>query len=925
MVAADLAARAARPPPQPPARDRRRRRRRRRPARVDRHVPVRDHVEDDRARDRARPGRLAGRGAAAAPARRDVLARSAASRASQRRCRCSFAPTTGLRGQHAAARRRPPAPARCSGCPPATRRRSRARSATLSGRATGVLLAQQTAANLHARPGDTSPIGRPGGRRPGPRRRRHRPAGGRLAVPAGRRAGRRPAAGAARQRRPAARGATFEPVSSRAGAPELIRTQVHAVSHRPARQPERRLHAVSGTRPQPRDAAGRRRPRRRQPRHGARPGAPGRALRPAAVPLPRRPGRDPRRPGHRVDRRRRAPDRRRRDAALLRTRGASTRRLVRIALAETRAGRRRRRGGRPWRARWSIGARRVRHRQLRRRRRSPRRCGRPAPRSPGSPIAAAAIALPAWRDARALTVAGQRAQVGRRDRPPWWARYGLDFAALAGSRRSSTGRRRATATSSCSPPRACRRSRSTGTRCSRRCSPGSARACSPTASPTLVLARGRTPLARLLRPLAGELAPTRSPRRWAASAGCWPRAVALVALTAAFAASTAVFNSTYQQQAEVDARLTNGADVTVTESPGARVGPRGAGALARVPGVRSVEPLQHRFAYVGADLQDLYGVRPATIGAAGKLQDAWFAGGTRRRADGDAGRAAGRGARLAPRPSRTSSCSPGDLCGCGCRTGAPSSFTTVPFHYVGVAKEFPTAPTRLVPRRQRRAMSPGDRQRRRRLLPRPDRRHRPRAPSRRRVRARARHRREVTDIDDQRRVVGSNLTAVELSGLTKVELGFALLLAAAASGLALGLGFRERRRTLRDRRRAGRARRASSAALSGASRVFVTGGGLALGDGRRGRDLRMLVEGPHRRVRPAARRARGPLGLPRRRGRADLAAVGAAGAVTLRALRRPAIEELRGIRRSPRRTPALRPRSGQRGHDRRMALTVGCS
>ena len=44
-------------------------------------------------------------------------------------------------------------------------------------------------------------------------------------------------------------------------------------------------------------------------------------------------------------------------------------------------------------------------------------------------------------------------------------------------------------------------------------------------------------------------------------------------------------------------------------------------------------------------------------------------------------------------------------------------------------------------------------------------------------------------------MVGSNLTAVELSGLTRVELGFALVLAIAASGLALGLGFQERRRT----------------------------------------------------------------------------------------------------------------------------------
>ena len=47
---------------------------------------------------------------------------------------------------------------------------------------------------------------------------------------------------------------------------------------------------------------------------------------------------------------------------------------------------------------------------------------------------------------------------------------------------------------------------------------------------------------------------------------------------------------------------------------------------------------------------------------------------------------------------------------------------------------------------------------------------------------------QVTDIQHQRRIVGSNLTAVELSGLTKVELGFALVLAVAASGVALGAG-----------------------------------------------------------------------------------------------------------------------------------------
>ena len=53
----------------------------------------------------------------------------------------------------------------------------------------------------------------------------------------------------------------------------------------------------------------------------------------------------------------------------------------------------------------------------------------------------------------------------------------------------------------------------------------------------------------------------------------------------------------------------------------------------------------------------------------------------------------------------------------------------------------------------------------------------------------------VTDIGSTKRVIGSSLTAVDLNGLTRVELGFALLLAAASTGLVLWLGLAERRRT----------------------------------------------------------------------------------------------------------------------------------
>jgi putative ABC transport system permease protein len=86
----------------------------------------------------------------------------------------------------------------------------------------------------------------------------------------------------------------------------------------------------------------------------------------------------------------------------------------------------------------------------------------------------------------------------------------------------------------------------------------------------------------------------------------------------------------------------------------------------------------------------------------------------------------------------------------------------------------------------------------------------------------------VTDIAGTRKVVGTSLTAVDLSGLTRVELGFALALAAAATGLVLALGFAERRRTFAIATALG----AKPRQLGGfvwSEAAFVTLGGLAAG------------------------------------------------------------------------------------------------
>jgi putative ABC transport system permease protein len=86
----------------------------------------------------------------------------------------------------------------------------------------------------------------------------------------------------------------------------------------------------------------------------------------------------------------------------------------------------------------------------------------------------------------------------------------------------------------------------------------------------------------------------------------------------------------------------------------------------------------------------------------------------------------------------------------------------------------------------------------------------------------------VTDISTSRRIVGSSLTAVDLSGLTRVELAFALVLAAASSGLVLALGLAERRRMFAIATALG-ARPRQLGSFVWTEAIFVTLGGLIIG------------------------------------------------------------------------------------------------
>jgi putative ABC transport system permease protein len=175
------------------------------------------------------------------------------------------------------------------------------------------------------------------------------------------------------------------------------------------------------------------------------------------------------------------------------------------------------------------------------------------------------------------------------------------------------------------------------------------------------------------------------------------------------------------------------------------------------------------------------------------LQDAYVAGGTARALIG----------RLASQPDgvlvsaetvHDFQLQPGDPLTLRLQDGRTKAYRPVRFRYLGVAKEFPTAPrdSFLVANAAYVARASGSDAVGEFLVDTASASPRTVAD---RIRAELGTRAQVNDITSIRQVVGSSLTAVDLAGLTRLELAFALVLAAAATGLVLALGLAERRRT----------------------------------------------------------------------------------------------------------------------------------
>lgn len=305
------------------------------------------------------------------------------------------------------------------------------------------------------------------------------------------------------------------------------------------------------------------------------------------------------------------------------------------------------------------------------------------------------------------------------------------------------------------------------------------------------LRRGSPVIALAISPMARSLAKPIS-RFICHNRNATVRGAALLALAFSFAVSTAIFNTTYEQQATVDAMLTNGADVTISGTPVNPAGPV-LDQVRKVAGVGHAEPLMHRFAYVGNDLQDIYGIDTTTIGAVTTISNAYF-GNRDATATLDLLARTKDGVLVSDETVADFQLKLGDTVNLRLQSGPDGRFSEVPFHFLGIVREFPTAPrdSFLVANASYLAAKTGNPNAETILVkttvPAPI------------VAAQLRSALtgrgfRISGLNEAAQAVGSTLTAVDLKALSRLELLFALPLVAAAIGLVHMLSIAERRRS----------------------------------------------------------------------------------------------------------------------------------
>ncbi len=301
------------------------------------------------------------------------------------------------------------------------------------------------------------------------------------------------------------------------------------------------------------------------------------------------------------------------------------------------------------------------------------------------------------------------------------------------------------------------------------------------------------------------------------------RGAAGLAVALGLAVSTAIFTSTYDAQARLDVALTVGSDVAVVEPPGSTVGPKAAAEIAQAAGVKAVEPLQHRFGYVGPDLQDLYGVQASTFATAAPLQDAFVPGSTITKTLATL-HSTPDGVLLSAETLHDYQLHPGDLIRIRLQTGTRHIYRPVNFHVVGQVSEWPTAPkdSFIVANADYITQQTGSNAVGAFLVST----HTPTVTAAMLRAKLAGTGATVQDISSAGSTVtsASGLAGTDLSGLSRLELGFGIALALACSGLALLGGIVERRRALVLLAALGATARQRGRFLSSEARAMVVSG-----------------------------------------------------------------------------------------------------
>lgn len=272
------------------------------------------------------------------------------------------------------------------------------------------------------------------------------------------------------------------------------------------------------------------------------------------------------------------------------------------------------------------------------------------------------------------------------------------------------------------------------------------------------------------------------------------RGLLVLGLLLAFGVNLGIFVATYDQQARVDAQLTLGADVVATAPPGAVAQHGLLQRVAGLPGAAGVSAVDHAYAYVGPDLQDTFGIDPATLTRGTSLRDSYFLGGSaggmlqRLRTTRD-------GILVSKETITDYSLNLGDLLRLRVLNHATGRFRVAPFHVVGVVQEFPSAPrdsfmvTNLAYLEQV-THDPGPNV----LFVRAG--GDPTNLARQVAAATGRYGTNVKDIRRQSAQTVSSITTVDLRGISRIEEAFVLALAAATMALYVAVALAERRQEL---------------------------------------------------------------------------------------------------------------------------------